>query len=744
MTPITDWTVDYQDGRSPKPVVVPHAWRQELAVSEEGPAVYATVLEVPKDGGWLLFHGVSYAAVVVVDGQEVATHEGIWDAFSVPVHQWAGRAVPLEVKVTKNGGPTFPVQDVASGFLPYVFHTFGGLYGGVDLHAGQSDPLADKPADGPPRISIDGAKLFLDGEPFYMRGLLHWGWYPELGHTAPPLEQIQREVRAAKALGFNTVKFCLWVPPHRYLEVLEAEGMVAWMELPVWNPKPDEPTRRRLATELEAIVRQYRRHRNIIAWTVGCEMGKAASAEFRSRMTSLVRSLTGCPLVRDDSGGAEMYGGDPREFGSFYDFHPYCDLPFYPPVIDSLLPGARANQPLLLGEFNDYDVHRDLARLLEDHPFWASALPEFNDLGVRWQYDLPLVLRDSKFAHEPRASRHEALVEASIKKGAFIRREVVDAVRARSPISGYVITGWRDTPISSAGLFDDWGRARYGQAAMLEWNGPVSLFLVPQRRPTWQCGGNRPGYLDTSSVWVGPCLWKFGVHTENELHGGGLWRVSRNGDVLAEGIIDPTTVEALKPTEVGSVFVDITEPGSYLLQIEFGPVRRSWPIHAVAPQKPVGVLAVTEAMRSFADNTIGIEVVGPAQFDWKATTPAVAVITDGGTTPSPFWRECAFQYYDDALWERLGLRDAWERLLPISGDRTLDLEWIKARAGVDAEVLMTRIDTRTYKETPVLVRMAPGRFATTLRPFGGLGCQPSDLNHNPSGAQFVYDLLASK
>ncbi len=201
-------------------------------------------------------------------------------------------------------------------FFPTCFYTFGGIYGGVwRFHPGGADPLAHRAADGPPRIKVSGSRLELDGKPFYLRGLLHWGWYPELGHTAPPLEQIQKEIRAAKALGFNTVKFCLWVPPHRYLEALEAEGMVAWLELPVWNPAaPDESIKRLLGGELEEFVRQYRRHSNIIAWTVGCEMGKAASAAFRKRMTSLVRSLTGCPLVRDDSGGAEMYGGDPREF----------------------------------------------------------------------------------------------------------------------------------------------------------------------------------------------------------------------------------------------------------------------------------------------------------------------------------------------------------------------------------------------------------------------------------------------
>src|SRR5687768_12658657 len=80
---------------------------------------------------------------------------------------------------------------------------------------------------------------------------------------------------------------------------------------------------------------------NTIIWTAGCELGTTTSAAYRQRLTKMVKDHTGSPLVKDNSGGSEMYGGDLREFGDFYDFHPYCDTPLYPPVLDSLLPGPR-------------------------------------------------------------------------------------------------------------------------------------------------------------------------------------------------------------------------------------------------------------------------------------------------------------------------------------------------------------------------------------------------------------------
>ena len=61
---LSQWTVDYGDG--PRPISIPHAWRQDVPVVWEGPAVYRTVVERPSAGSYLLrFEGVSYAAAEI-------------------------------------------------------------------------------------------------------------------------------------------------------------------------------------------------------------------------------------------------------------------------------------------------------------------------------------------------------------------------------------------------------------------------------------------------------------------------------------------------------------------------------------------------------------------------------------------------------------------------------------------------------------------------------------------------------
>jgi hypothetical protein len=709
---LTRWTVDYGDG--PHPVVLPHAWGQDVSVEWEGPAVYRTEVDVPRAGGTVRFHGVSYAAEVFANGEPVTRHEGIWDAFDVKL---PGGKVDLEVRVVKNGGPTYPVRDVASGFLPFVYQTFGGIYREVELLETGFLPLGGGQGEGEPITNLP-----------YVRGLLHWGWYPELGHPNPDEETIRTEVRAAKELGFNLVKFCLWVPPHRYLDILEEEGMLGWLELPLWDPRPEKL--RAMADEIERTVLQYRHHSSIAIWTVGCELSNGVPHEFRREMVQMVQALTGSRWVKDNSGGAEMYGGDLREYGTFDDFHPYCDLPFYPPVLDELRDGRRWP---LLGEFNDHDVHRDLARLGDELPYWASSLPELNAMGVRWQYDLPRVLDESRFALEPTKSRHKALMESSRQKALFVRKTVHEAVRARPEIDGYVVTGWRDTPISSSGIFDDWNEPRFTPEECASWNGPAVLFPIPTRSPVWKDGGNRPGWLDPLAHFAGTVFVRLGADGEGMGEGSLYWRITEeSGAVVARGT---GSGEDGRQLEMAQVVFENAAPGEYRLEALCGAAQNAWPLWVVERPEwalmegwrvhdPAGLIPELAELPG-GDNVVAVR---------RPTEAArgILLMDEEGTLPMPFWRECIQEFRDSSL-------ERWERLLPVSPDRALDPKWLKERFG-SYETLVNRIDTRTYAEHPLLVK-AGGWIVTTLKPQGGLGSQPPGLKHNPAGCALLRYLM---
>jgi hypothetical protein len=506
-----------------------------------------------------------------------------------------------------------------------------------------------------------------------------------------------------------------------------------------------------MAEELERIVRQFRHHDNIVVWTVGCELSTSTPAEYRRYLTQTVRNLTGCPMVKDNSGGAEMYGGDLREYGDFYDFHPYCDTHYYPAVLDTLLPGARKRMPILLGEYNDIDVHRDMARTGDELPYWASNLAELNDKGVRWQYDLPGVLDDSRFANHPSRSGHAALMDSSRKKALYMRKTVHEAVRARDAIGGYVVTGWRDTPISAAGFFDDWGNMRFSPGEVLPWNGEEILFLIPTRRPPWFHGGNRPGFLYPLAQFTGQVFWRVGFHSTVGGHLGLTWSIrDAQGRVVAQGAEDRQNVSPLESVELGEISWPCETPGQYVLQVEAGTTRNEWPIWVVEPlaKEPLAGWSKVDPSRLLDDlavdggaNLLATRVPADLKERLDRGERVILFATDEITSLAPFWRESAYEFRNPEFWANVPFANQWERLFPIGGDQVLDPAWLKANVG-EYEVLLNRVDVRTYVDAPLLVRTG-NLIVTTLRPFGGLGVEPTSLGKNAAGVELLRALIGS-
>lgn len=708
---------------------LPHVWGQDVPADWEGPATYSTEVDAgPRT--WLLFHGAAYEAVVHVDGQRVAEHRSLWLPFAVDLRPFACRHVRVEVAVTKFGGPRFPVRDVASGFLPYVWGCFGGLYRPVERVETDEDPSRPAPA-AKARASVDARRVLVDGKPFHVRGVLSWGWYPQIGAPNPDRVAIAREVDLVLARGFNLVKFCLWCPPHEFLEVLAERGAFAWMELPLWMPTQDPALQAEMADELERIARHYARHGNVVLWSIGCELDRGVPADFRRDLVERVRRATGSPLVGDSSGGSEMYAGDPREFGDFADFHPYCDLPFYPEVLDSLAPGPRRAQPTLLGEFDDYDTLRDLDRIAAERPYWASTDACINPQGARWEHVLPGVV-----AADVRTSPWLA---DSLDKASFIRRAVREDVAAREWIAGFVVTGLRDTPISASGMQDDWGEPKPHDPCAQ----PDVAFLLPRRRPPWARGGNRPGWVDPWNVFAGPTMWHVGVRSEEG--GDAALACELPG---AQARVHATRADPDEPTHMADVFA-VVAPGEHELAIRWGDLRAAWPLWVVEPPS--------------AEEWEGWDLYDPDGL-WDAPLPpgganliafaeppdlrerldsgarVILIATHGPA--APFWRECATTFPTPGP-----LREAfhrrWSRMLPVGGDSVLDLELY--RALVEPDVLMGRIDTRTYAEAAYVARIGCGTgvlVATSLRPHGGIGRQPTSLALNPAGVGLLRALRA--
>ncbi len=593
------WTL--VDGSSELPVAVPGCWEEAgIAKDRPGPFVFRRQVAAPEEMAgrrlWLRFDGVSYHAVVRLDGQHVAEHTGTWDAFEVDVTdhvQPGGQPVVLEVEVEKpaslSKGPAseavpgrFPQKETLAGFLPYVWgHMFGGIWQDVWLEARGEVSVLDAsvrgtsngtlvaelrltaPADvrlevlspegtlaavlegagryltlqgrvsdartwspasptlyrarllvdgelakelsfGCRTLDVDGTTLLLNGHPIYPRLALSWGWYEESLAANPGREHVKEDLFRLKELGYNGVKLCLWVPPEYYFQLADELGMILWLELPMWLPDPTPFFRRQALIEYERIVRQVRSHPSLIVYSLGCELNREVGEEILAPLFTRVKGLVGDALVRDNSGSGEAYGGLLNEHAEYYDYHFYSDVQFLGEIIDYFTPRWRQVQPWLFGEFCDLDTFRDLDRLERERgelPWWTADDPAVNPQGARWQYDIPF--QRGRLAVSDVANRGKELERVSFRQALLHRKYTLELVRTYREISGYVVTGERDTPISTAGMWDDHGEYKFPPQSFRAFNQDLVLALGWDKRRAWVNGGDRAAYWDTLSYPAG-------------------------------------------------------------------------------------------------------------------------------------------------------------------------------------------------------------------------------------------------
>lgn len=609
----------------------------------------------------------------------------------------------------------------------------------------------------------DGTDLLLNEKPIYPRMALSWGWYENSLFANPGREQVRRDFERLKAMGYNGVKLCLWVPPPCYFDLADELGMLLWLELPMWMPQATPFFIQQTPIEYERILRQVCGHPSLVLYTLGCELDAGVGSDFLRCLYDAAKKQTGDALLRDNSGSGEAYGGLLDEFADFYDYHFYSDIQFFRPLVESFSTRTRPEQPWLFGEYCDMDAWRDFRDLGEDaadRPWWTRRDDAINPQGARWQFDI--VDHEARLKANGLWEHGRRLKEISERQALLHRKFTLEATRGYREISGYVITGERDTPISTSGMLDDRGELRFDPETFRAFNDDLVLCLGWDKRRAWINGGDRAAFWDNFSYVAGDQVRPHLVLSHYGRQAGPpevRWRVEADGVTVATGTCE---VEHREPGTVREVGIarftapPVDRPTKLVLhasaRVEGQATRNEWSIWvfpkpddsslpAVSVHDPLGLL-----------DGVGPWLTGREEADapfiatqWDAATQArveaggrgVLLLTNPamasplGLKAMPFWREAVKLIEPHAAWGDFP-HEGWCDL------QFFGLATDLAMVPVDnARPILRRVDARTcaIHDYAVEMRIGSGRLiVTTLRFAGGLGDQPVGLSRNTAAA----------
>ena len=110
-------------------------------------------------------------------------------------------------------------------------------------------------------------QFYLNGEPYYIRGALDQGYYPETLYRPFDEELFEYEIRTAKELGFNMLRKHIKPAHPDFLELADRLGILVWEE-PANPTRYTERSKAELRDQLRGMIdRDYNRP-SVVIWSI--------------------------------------------------------------------------------------------------------------------------------------------------------------------------------------------------------------------------------------------------------------------------------------------------------------------------------------------------------------------------------------------------------------------------------------------------------------------------------------------
>lgn len=478
-------------------------------------------------------------------------------------------------------------------------------------------------------IRLDGTMMLLNEIPYRMKSALVQGFRADGLYDEGSRDEIEAEVRAAREMGFNTLRLHIKAFDPRYLELCDELGMLLHCDIPVAEPiaheelGADTELADRCMRAARAQVRRDRNHPSVILWSAMNELcydrqevrqWDGYEAFCRVMVAAILEEDPTRPVIEND--WAEP---DPdRVFSTpILTAHWYGRLhAAYLDKIEQLCrTWSRTGRPLYVTEFGDWGLPEMPS--LEDPPFWDTRSVYAIGLAAsRWPDTIERFFLETQ--------RYQGLSD----------RLQMEVYRRHGHIGGYCLTELTDVPHELNGLLDLLRRpkplavreiTRGNQAVlpMLHLENLVAEAGALVRAPAHVANDGPPLRDVTIEAWFGDS----GAEPERRWHG------------------DLGALAGYAPSEAGAFELDApVVPGNHDLIVRLRAqgivvAENRYPIQVVATPVPLGALRLLAGERErevlpMLGAIVGGEgpaIVGEGALDGSLAGPLRAMLEAGGT-----------------------------------------------------------------------------------------------------------------
>jgi hypothetical protein len=346
-------------------------------------------------------------------------------------------------------------------------------------------------------FTVRGQQFLLNGQPIYLKGMLHQGPYALTVAYPEDEELARREILHHKEANCNIMRLHIKPAAPVIYRLADELGLMLYDETPIgWMPvdAPDlKPTAER---EIREMIARSINHPSVVMWGVLNETGNAGFAkkggcqEIRDDLTRYARSCDPSRIIVDDSGSFEFTGRScmilpwETELTPTHDRHGYYRAPLMQKDYERMKTMGDGQHLLFRSEYGCGgmpDIPEVLARFERRRPGFASV--------KRGQYEAMLALVEKGWKLHGLDQVFSSISEFCLgtqnvqADGVLLETQ---AMRMNPNIPGYIICQYADFPRETgAGLVDLWREKKKAFETFRLVNRPLQATLMADPVCCW-------------------------------------------------------------------------------------------------------------------------------------------------------------------------------------------------------------------------------------------------------------------